>query len=249
MPAVTVPPSPNGLPIASTQSPTLTRVEFGEADERQRPGRRDLEHGDVGGDVAADHLGLIFGAVGEGDGDLLDHRVRPRRGDDVVVGDDIAVGGDDEAGAERAAALGHSAAVLVIIALVALRRLAAEAAEEFLEARRQLAPLHLDALPGRDVDHRRLKPLGEAGEAHRRSAGRDGGHRARLVLGGLGGDRIEGQGSGGAAEENGAGDCIDVTHVSVLPNFLRVRPKSPRPARRCGLHRHFVLCRRLGCAA
>jgi hypothetical protein len=68
-----------------------------------------LRHRDVGDLVAPDHLGLIFGAVGERDRDLLDHRVRPRRRDDVIVGDDLAVGRDDEAGAERAAALGDRA--------------------------------------------------------------------------------------------------------------------------------------------
>ncbi len=208
MPAVTVPPSPNGLPIATTQSPTRTRVESAKRTKGSGRGRIDLEHGDVRGDVAPDHLGLIFGAVGERDGDLLDHRVGPRRRDDMVVGDDIAVGGDDEARAERTAALRDRAFALAAL----LGRLAAEAAEEFLEARRQLPALDLDALPGRNVDHRGLQPLGEVGEAHRRVARRRRADRAGLVLRDLRGDRIEGQRRGGSAEEESAGDGIDVTH-------------------------------------
>ena len=210
MPAVTVPPSPNGLPIATTQSPTLSRVESAKRTKGSGRERIDLEHGDVGGGVAPDDLGFIFGPVGERDGDLLDHRVGPSRGDDMVVGDDIAVGGDDEARAERAAALGDRPFALAPL----LGHFAAEAAEEFLEAGRHLPALDLDALPGRDVDHRGLQPLGEVGEAHRRAAGRHRADRSGLVLGDLRGDRIEGQGRGCPAEEKSAGDGIDVTHGS-----------------------------------
>src|SRR5204863_3443157 len=115
---------------------------------------------------------------------------------------------------------GHRALVL------AVRGLAAEAAEEFLEARRHLPALGGDALASRDVDHRRLEPLGEVGEAHRRAARSGGGDRAGLVLRRLRGDWVEAQCRGGAAEENGAGNAIDVTHglasfLDALPGALR----------------------------
>ena len=97
MPTVTVPPRPNGLPIAITQSPirilselpNFTAVSFLQL-------RIDLQHRDVGLGVGADQFGLQLRAVGEIDLDLVGV------GDDVVVGDDDALLGiDDEAGAER----------------------------------------------------------------------------------------------------------------------------------------------------
>ena len=120
--------------------------------------------------------------------------------------------------------------------------------------------LDLDALPGRDVDHRRLEPLGEVGEAHRRAArGGAGGDGARLVLRGLRADRVEGQGRGGAAEEDGAGDAVDVTHVRD-PSFIFASRRRARPASSahgyvaaaerdlndcaCGPHRLPLNCRR-----
>ena len=87
---VTVWPTPNGLPIASTTSPTRAcsawpstitgRFLLGDADHRQ-----------VGFGIGADHLGRRLAAVRQHHLDLvggLDH---------VVVGQDVAVGADDDA--------------------------------------------------------------------------------------------------------------------------------------------------------
>ena len=59
MPAVTVPPRPNGLPIAITQSPTRMHVGVAELHGVQlaRLGL-DLQHREVGLVVGADELGL-----------------------------------------------------------------------------------------------------------------------------------------------------------------------------------------------
>src|ERR1700761_4225464 len=94
MPAVTDPPSPKGLPTASTQSPTRTLLEsphfstgsgcFGSTLRRarsvtmSRPADRRLERR----------------VVGQDDGDLLGP------GNDMIVGGDQSRGIDDEAGAE-----------------------------------------------------------------------------------------------------------------------------------------------------
>ena len=97
MPTVTVPPSPNGLPIAITQSPMRMTSELPNftALSLLRLGI-DLEHGDVGLGVGADQLRLELGAIVEVDLDLVGI------GDDVVVGDDDALlGVDHEAGAQR----------------------------------------------------------------------------------------------------------------------------------------------------
>ena len=84
MPAVTVPPRLNGLPIAITHSPSRTLVGVAELHRLQRLGRLHLQHREIGLRVAADHLGLQPRAVVEDDGDLVGV------GDDVVVGDDDA---------------------------------------------------------------------------------------------------------------------------------------------------------------
>ena len=113
MPAVTVPPSPNGLPIASTQSPTralslspqpaaisfLSVLTFSRARSVlvSRPTTSRLQ----------------LGVVVQDDGDLVGV------GDDVVVGDDEAGGIDDEARAER----GRLARLpLLTLAALVLRR-------------------------------------------------------------------------------------------------------------------------------
>ena len=91
MPAVTVPPRPNGLPIASTQSPTRSASESPNCTAGQRLVRFHLQQGDVAGLVAAQHLRLQRGVVLQGHGDLVgavDH---------VVVGDHQAGRVDDEA--------------------------------------------------------------------------------------------------------------------------------------------------------
>ncbi len=95
MPAVTVPPNPNGLPIASTQSPTRSLSERPNSAAFKRRRRIHLEKREVGLVVDADDLGSSFSAVGEVGDDLVGV------GDHVVVGDDQAGRIDDEAGAER----------------------------------------------------------------------------------------------------------------------------------------------------
>ena len=85
MPAVTVPPRPNGLPTATTQSPTrgclsanLTNGKVCDC--------LDLQQREVGALVGADQLGLELVVLVEADLDLAGAV------DDVVVGDDVAVG-------------------------------------------------------------------------------------------------------------------------------------------------------------
>ena len=186
MPAVTVPPSPNGLPIAITGSPTLTLLEIRELDRVQGGRiRLDLDQGEIGVLVLADHLALEFGAILQGHGDL------GGVGDDVVVGDDPAGVIEHEAGTERhlRPAVGrgrhakrHPGRLLAEEALhEAAHHLAVRA---FPEA--ELAPLRLlgdrpVALVGRhgDRDHARHHLLDQVGVA------RPGGARGRRV----GGDR------------------------------------------------------------
>ena len=63
MPAVTVPPRPNGLPMASTQSPTRSAVGVAEMRGLQRLRRLHLQKREVGLVVDADYFGLQFAAV------------------------------------------------------------------------------------------------------------------------------------------------------------------------------------------
>ena len=94
MPDVTVRSRPNGLPMATTPSPTLTSARGAERDRGQRGGGHlDLEQRDVGRGVGADHAGLDAVVVRERDVDRL------RALDDVRVGDDVAVLVDHEAAA------------------------------------------------------------------------------------------------------------------------------------------------------
>ena len=97
MPEVTVKvrPSPSGLPMASTHSPTRASSLLPSGDRGQTLGV-DLEDGHVGVRIGADDLGLELTAVEQPDRHLLGAL------DHVVVGEDVAVGRDDEA---RAAAL------------------------------------------------------------------------------------------------------------------------------------------------
>ena len=102
IPAVAVRSRPNGLPIATTGSPTLTPGRGAELERLQLVGAGvDLEHGDVGGRVRAEDLGVEGLAVlaADADGDVVG------AGDDVGVGEDVAVVVDDEAGAGGGAAL------------------------------------------------------------------------------------------------------------------------------------------------
>ena len=64
MPAVTVFSKPNGEPIATTHSPTLSLVGSPKLHHRQAGGV-DLDQRDVGAPVGADHLGLELALVGE----------------------------------------------------------------------------------------------------------------------------------------------------------------------------------------
>ena len=89
---------PNGLPIASTGSPTSTLLESRER-ERLQPALVDLQQREVGGRVLADDLGRVGLAVADLDLDGAGAL------DDVGVGDDVAVAGDHEAGARRGAGL------------------------------------------------------------------------------------------------------------------------------------------------
>ena len=84
MPAVTVPPRPNGLPIAITQSPSRSLSESPNFTAVSGFGGLTFSTREVGLLVDADELGLELGAVVEDDGDLVGVR------DDVVVGDDDA---------------------------------------------------------------------------------------------------------------------------------------------------------------
>ena len=91
MPAVTVLLRPNGLPIATTQSPTREVVGVAELAPSAARLRIDLQHREVGLRVASHDLGVELAAVVQRDGDLLGvlHH--------VVVGEDDAVLADDEA--------------------------------------------------------------------------------------------------------------------------------------------------------
>ena len=92
MPLVTVRSRPNGLPIATTGSPTSIFDESPRASGVHLVGRSvDLQQRQVGGRVGADHLGVVGGlGVAELHLDLLG------AGDDVVVGQDVPVGVDQE---------------------------------------------------------------------------------------------------------------------------------------------------------
>ena len=92
MPAVTVPPRPNGLPTATHPVADARRL-VRKLDVRKVAAAVDLDQRNVGARIGADHLGRVGLAVVGGDLDGL------RLVHDVVVGDGIAVGGDEEAGA------------------------------------------------------------------------------------------------------------------------------------------------------
>ena len=88
-------PTPNGLPMAGTWSPTASSVRVAQHDHRQLV-HFDLEDGQVGLGVGADGAGACAAAVREGDVDFvgaLDH---------VVVGQNVTVLADDDAAAQPA---------------------------------------------------------------------------------------------------------------------------------------------------
>ena len=146
MPCVTVCPTPNGLPIASTTSPTCSVVGIAELDRRETLAAvLDAQHREIGARVLQHDLGLEFALVGERDlhlGRALDH---------VVVGDDEAAGIDDHARSRASAAsarAGYAGG-------------AEEAAEERIVEQRIAV---LDHLGGIDIDHRGRRPLHDRGE-------------------------------------------------------------------------------------
>ena len=102
MPAVTVPPRLNGLPMAITHSPSRSLpllpnfTAFSGLSECTRK-QRQIAFG-----VLADQFGRELGAVVEDDADLVGV------GDDVIVGHDEAGRIDDEARAERIDAVRRS---------------------------------------------------------------------------------------------------------------------------------------------
>ena len=128
------------------------RIGIAQLDGRQRRVGIDLDHGQVGGLIDADHPRrapeiLVVGIGRELDVDLvglIDH---------VIVGDDVALGIDDEAGAQRLA----NTAAAPLVAVIACHRAPAaeEAVEEVLEV----------ALPPSSP------PPAAAGLHHRDSAG------------------------------------------------------------------------------
>ena len=161
MPWVTVWPTPNGLPMASTTSPTCERIGIAELDRRKAlVAVLDPQHREIGARVAQHDLGLELTLVGERNLDLVGAL------DDVMVGDDQAARIDDDAGAERAL---HLRAI----------RPAEEAAEQGIVEQRIAVG---DGLGGVDVDHRRGHPLHHrrVGERELRGRGR---HRPILCGG------------------------------------------------------------------
>ncbi len=83
--AVTVWPRPNGLPIATTKSPTLELVEVAESGHRGQMVAGELEHRDIGLGIAPDELCGEAAVVLGGDGD------RGLVGDDMRIGQHIAL--------------------------------------------------------------------------------------------------------------------------------------------------------------
>ncbi len=84
MPLVTVWPTPNGLPMASTRSPTSRSSESPKLERRQIfvLAGIDLEDGEIGALVGEQELGFEFAPVGEHDADVGAAQ------DHMVVGDD-----------------------------------------------------------------------------------------------------------------------------------------------------------------
>ncbi len=140
MPWVTVWPTPNGSPIASTTSPTCSSSELANSSVGKRSlDALDAQHGEIAALVLEHDVGWEFALVGERDLDVAGAL------DDVIIGDDEARRVDQDAGAERA--LHH------------LPRHAA-AAEELAEERvGHERILVLDHVAGVDVDHRRRHAL------------------------------------------------------------------------------------------
>ena len=172
MPAVTEPPSPNGLPMATTQSPTLASSESPNSTKGRSPSPSSFftpQDGEVGLDVPPQHLGGAAPLVAEDDGDLVGLR------DDVVVGHDDTARIDHEPGAERR----HPPRRTVLVPAVVPGTLAFEEfLEEFLERRARRKPRHRNLaaptarfLGRRDVDHGGGQLLRQIGERLGRGTG------------------------------------------------------------------------------
>ena len=98
MPLVTVWPTPNGLPMASTTSPTSSlSLSANCRNGKSLPPFSIFRTARSVRSSWDDDLGVVLALVGQRDADL---RVGAAL-DDVRVGDDDAVGADDDAGAER----------------------------------------------------------------------------------------------------------------------------------------------------
>ena len=103
MPAVVVSGRLNGLPIATTGSPTCAVLELANGIGCSSRGRDvDLDYRDVGGRVGAEHLCGNAKPVLEVDPDAA------RVGDDVLVGEDVALLVVDDARALALLLLGAS---------------------------------------------------------------------------------------------------------------------------------------------
>ena len=145
---VTVWPTPNGLPMASTTSPIAQRSDL----PRVMAGRFlsvDLEHGEIGLGIAADDLGGGVAAVAQ---EYLDGI---GTADNVVIGEDVTLIAEDHATSQAA--------------FDALARRILPAPEELLEdwIPEQRIWLNSHDLGGVDVDHRRCGFFHCRGVRHR----------------------------------------------------------------------------------
>ncbi len=167
---MTDPPSPNGLPIAITQSPGRSVSDSPKRHRLEGLVALHLEHREVDLRILADDLGLEARPVREDHADVVGVA------DHVIVRHDDARRIDDEAGAEGIRAAWPRR--IVVVAAAALAAAVEELLEEVLEgcSRRQLgqrAVARLHSRGGRDVHHRPRDLLGEIGEGFGRGAGLD----------------------------------------------------------------------------
>ena len=161
MPAVTVPPRLNGLPMAMTHSPSRSLLGIAELHRFERLVGMHAQEREVGLGVLADQIGLELGAVIENDADLVGV------GDHVIVGDDQPGRIDDEAGAERIDATRRLVRI-VALAVVVLEELVEELFHR--RARRQIGQLvgaRVDFLRCRNVDDGVDDLLGDVGDGVR----------------------------------------------------------------------------------
>src|SRR5471032_1895761 len=163
MPMVTVWPTPKGLPMASTTSPTRACSAWPSTMTDSLPSDTLMTARSVSGSVPT----TLAAAVRQRHLDVVG------RVDDVVVGQNIAVGADDDARAE--------AGLLVVLVVAVMVAVAEEFLEEGVAQQRMVAPPQ--RLAGHDVDHGRHGARGRvavgtgrrraASGLHQRRAGRD----------------------------------------------------------------------------